>query len=78
MGDFYCVVADVFRLMDFNMPQARGHLVAELDPLGIMYADLHGRVRDRKGAPPERVVRQYMQGKGEFTHHSCKYHYFFF
>ncbi|XP_049794378.1 2-oxoglutarate dehydrogenase complex component E1-like isoform X2 [Schistocerca nitens] len=40
--------------------QARGHLVADLDPLGIMYADLHSKYKDRQGAPPEIVVRQYM------------------
>ncbi|XP_066991085.1 2-oxoglutarate dehydrogenase complex component E1 isoform X2 [Anabrus simplex] len=40
--------------------QARGHLVSELDPLGIMYADLHSTYADRKGAPHELVVRQYM------------------
>nr|CAD7439446.1 unnamed protein product [Timema bartmani] len=40
--------------------QARGHLVAELDPLGIMYADLHSTYTDRKGQPPESVVRNYM------------------
>ncbi|NEU33054.1 hypothetical protein GN156_20375, partial [bacterium LRH843] len=40
--------------------QARGHLVAELDPLGIMYADLHSKFQDRKGTPHEVVVRQYM------------------
>ncbi|PNF19902.1 2-oxoglutarate dehydrogenase, mitochondrial [Cryptotermes secundus] len=40
--------------------QARGHLVADLDPLGITYADLHGTYTDRKGAPPEQVVRHYM------------------
>uniref|UniRef100_A0A2Z5RE50 2-oxoglutarate dehydrogenase complex component E1 n=1 Tax=Reticulitermes speratus TaxID=60591 RepID=A0A2Z5RE50_9NEOP len=40
--------------------QARGHLVADLDPLGITYADLHGTYTDRKGAPPEQVVRHHM------------------
>lgn len=45
------------------MIQARGHLVADLDPLGITYADLHGTYTDRKGAPPEQVVRHYMLGK---------------
>jgi len=40
--------------------QARGHLVADLDPLGITYADLHGTYTDRKGSPPEQVVRHYM------------------
>lgn len=43
--------------------QARGHLVADLDPLVITYADLHGTYTDRKGAPPEQVVRHYMLGK---------------
>ncbi|XP_043268320.1 2-oxoglutarate dehydrogenase, mitochondrial isoform X5 [Venturia canescens] len=40
--------------------QARGHLVADLDPLGIMRNDLiHTHYAARKGAP-ERVLRQYM------------------
>ncbi|XP_063975177.1 2-oxoglutarate dehydrogenase complex component E1 isoform X2 [Diachasmimorpha longicaudata] len=40
--------------------QARGHLVADLDPLGIMRDDLvHTHYASRKGAP-ERVLRQYM------------------
>ncbi|XP_046616337.1 2-oxoglutarate dehydrogenase, mitochondrial isoform X2 [Neodiprion virginianus] len=40
--------------------QARGHLVAELDPLGIMQTELlHTHYAARKGAP-ERVLRQYM------------------
>jgi 2-oxoglutarate dehydrogenase E1 component len=40
--------------------QARGHLVADLDPLGIMRTDLvHTHYAARKGAP-ERVLRQYM------------------
>ena len=37
--------------------------MAEVDPLGIMYADLHGTYRDRKGEPPKQVVRNYMLGK---------------
>ncbi|XP_018915993.1 2-oxoglutarate dehydrogenase complex component E1 isoform X2 [Bemisia tabaci] len=40
--------------------QARGHLVAELDPLGINYADLHSKYKDRKGAPHEIVVRNHL------------------
>ncbi|KAJ4431871.1 hypothetical protein ANN_20477 [Periplaneta americana] len=48
---------------------ARGHLVAELDPLGIMYADLHGTYTDRKGAPPEQVVRHYM---ADIHHQLCE------
>ncbi|KAL1139167.1 hypothetical protein AAG570_009227 [Ranatra chinensis] len=47
--------------------QARGHLVAELDPLGITYADLHSAFKDRKGTPHEVVVRQYMLGKKKWT-----------
>ncbi|XP_017882185.1 2-oxoglutarate dehydrogenase, mitochondrial isoform X3 [Ceratina calcarata] len=40
--------------------QARGHLVADLDPLGIMRTDLiHTHYAARKGAP-EQVLRQYM------------------
>ena len=40
--------------------QARGHLVADLDPLGIMQTDLiHTHYAARKGAP-EQVLRQYM------------------
>ncbi|XP_014295480.1 2-oxoglutarate dehydrogenase complex component E1 isoform X2 [Microplitis demolitor] len=40
--------------------QARGHLVAELDPLGIMRNDaVHTHYAARKGAP-ELVLRQYM------------------
>ncbi|XP_074102450.1 oxoglutarate dehydrogenase Nc73EF isoform X5 [Cotesia typhae] len=40
--------------------QARGHLVAELDPLGIMRTDaVHTHYAARKGAP-ELVLRQYM------------------
>ncbi|XP_012274883.1 2-oxoglutarate dehydrogenase, mitochondrial isoform X5 [Orussus abietinus] len=40
--------------------QARGHLVADLDPLGIMQTDqIHTHYAARKGAP-ERVLRQYM------------------
>jgi hypothetical protein len=48
------------------MIQARGHLVAALDPLGITYADLHDTYTDRKGAPPEQVVRHYMLGKAAY------------
>lgn len=40
--------------------QARGHLVAELDPLGITYADLHSKYSDQKGHPHEIVLRQHM------------------
>ncbi|XP_058799660.1 2-oxoglutarate dehydrogenase complex component E1 isoform X4 [Phymastichus coffea] len=40
--------------------QARGHLVADLDPLGIMRTDLiHTHYAARKGSP-EQVLRQYM------------------
>lgn len=46
--------------------QARGHHVAAVDPLGINYADLHDAFNDRKGTPPELVVRNYMLGKGLF------------
>ena len=43
--------------------QARGHLVADLDPLGIMQTDLiHTHYAARKGSP-EQVLRQYMLGK---------------
>lgn len=40
--------------------QARGHLVADLDPLGIMQTELiHSHYAARKGSP-EQVLRQYM------------------
>ncbi|XP_011141083.1 2-oxoglutarate dehydrogenase, mitochondrial isoform X2 [Harpegnathos saltator] len=40
--------------------QARGHLVADLDPLGIMQTDqIHTHYAARKGSP-EQVLRQYM------------------
>ncbi|KAH0954038.1 hypothetical protein HN011_008403 [Eciton burchellii] len=40
--------------------QARGHLVADLDPLGIMQTDLiHTHYAARKGSP-EQVLRQYL------------------
>ncbi|XP_034950534.1 2-oxoglutarate dehydrogenase, mitochondrial isoform X2 [Chelonus insularis] len=39
--------------------QARGHLVADLDPLGIMRNDVHTHYAARKGSP-ELVLRQYM------------------
>ncbi|KAK3926156.1 2-oxoglutarate dehydrogenase, mitochondrial [Frankliniella fusca] len=40
--------------------QARGHLAAELDPLGIMYGANDETYTVRKGAPPDVVVRQHM------------------
>jgi len=41
--------------------QARGHLVAELDPLGITYADLHSKYSDKTGVHPHQIVlRQHM------------------
>jgi hypothetical protein len=61
--------------------QARGHLVADLDPLGITYADLHGTYTDRKGAPPEQVVRHYMLGKaacGDVGHATFQIIMYFF
>lgn len=42
--------------------KARGHLVAQVDPLKMSYADLHGRYRDRKGEASKTVVRDYMLG----------------
>ncbi|XP_043254335.1 2-oxoglutarate dehydrogenase, mitochondrial isoform X2 [Colletes gigas] len=40
--------------------QARGHLVADLDPLGIMQSEMiHTHYAARKGSP-EQVLRQYM------------------
>ncbi|XP_044750201.1 2-oxoglutarate dehydrogenase, mitochondrial isoform X5 [Coccinella septempunctata] len=39
--------------------QARGHLVAQLDPLGIMYADRTTTISDRKGAAPDEIIRQH-------------------
>ncbi|KAL3282576.1 hypothetical protein HHI36_005752 [Cryptolaemus montrouzieri] len=39
--------------------QARGHLVAQLDPLGIMYADHTTTISDRKGAAPDEIIRQH-------------------
>ncbi|XP_063228335.1 2-oxoglutarate dehydrogenase complex component E1 isoform X3 [Bacillus rossius redtenbacheri] len=44
--------------------QARGHLAAELDPLGIG-ADIHGTYTERAGAPPEEVVRDHMLEEGD-------------
>jgi hypothetical protein len=48
----------------FNMPhhQARGHLVAQLDPLGIMYGDRTTTISDRKGSPPDEITRQHKLG----------------
>ncbi|CAH1388601.1 unnamed protein product [Nezara viridula] len=40
--------------------QARGHLVSELDPLGITYADLHSSFTERGGSPHPIVVRDHM------------------
>ncbi|XP_017784417.1 PREDICTED: 2-oxoglutarate dehydrogenase, mitochondrial isoform X2 [Nicrophorus vespilloides] len=39
--------------------QARGHLVAQLDPLGIMYTDRSTTFSDRHGSPPDKITRQY-------------------
>ncbi|XP_064213101.1 2-oxoglutarate dehydrogenase complex component E1 isoform X5 [Tribolium castaneum] len=39
--------------------QARGHLVAQLDPLGIMYGDRTTTISDRKGSPPDEITRQH-------------------
>ncbi|XP_063914738.1 2-oxoglutarate dehydrogenase complex component E1-like isoform X5 [Zophobas morio] len=39
--------------------QARGHLVAQLDPLGIMYGDRTTTITDRKGSPPDEITRQH-------------------
>jgi hypothetical protein len=52
------------RLFDRPSQQARGHHVAAVDPLGLKYADLHAAFSNRKGAPSELVVRNYMLGKG--------------
>ncbi|KYB27599.1 putative 2-oxoglutarate dehydrogenase E1 component DHKTD1 homolog, mitochondrial-like Protein [Tribolium castaneum] len=42
--------------------QARGHLVAQLDPLGIMYGDRTTTISDRKGSPPDEITRQHKLG----------------
>ncbi|XP_019874476.2 2-oxoglutarate dehydrogenase complex component E1 isoform X2 [Aethina tumida] len=39
--------------------QARGHFVAQLDPLGIMYSDHTTTISDRTGSPPDAVTRQH-------------------
>ncbi|KAI5699495.1 hypothetical protein M8J75_003861 [Diaphorina citri] len=45
--------------------QARGHLVAEVDPLGIKYGDLHKLSKKKEGQPHEIVVRQYTLEKAK-------------
>lgn len=42
--------------------KARGHLVADLDPLGIVYADLHSSYEQRGESPSSVVVRDHMLG----------------
>ncbi|XP_022901926.1 2-oxoglutarate dehydrogenase complex component E1 isoform X3 [Onthophagus taurus] len=39
--------------------QSRGHLVAQVDPLGIMYSDRSTTITERQGSPPDEVVRQH-------------------
>lgn len=39
--------------------QARGHLVAQVDPLGIMYKDRTTTISDRIGSPPDQITRQH-------------------
>ncbi|GJQ69810.1 hypothetical protein Trydic_g22364 [Trypoxylus dichotomus] len=39
--------------------QARGHLVAQVDPLGIMYQDRSTTITERQGSPPDEVIRQH-------------------
>jgi hypothetical protein len=62
MGIDFCNFGS--RLFDRPSQQARGHHVAAVDPLGLKYADLHAAFSNRKGAPSELVVRNYMLGKG--------------
>lgn len=40
----------------------RGHLVADVDPLGIVYADLHSAYEQRGASPSAVVVRDHMLG----------------
>jgi len=47
----------------FVYVKARGHLVADLDPLGIVYADLHSAYEARGTSPSTLVVRDHMLGK---------------
>lgn len=42
--------------------KARGHLVADVDPLGIVYADLHSAYETRGESPSRVVVRDHMLG----------------
>ncbi|KAJ8955569.1 hypothetical protein NQ318_001399, partial [Aromia moschata] len=39
--------------------QARGHLVAKLDPLGIMYHDRTTTISETVGSPPDVITRQH-------------------
>nr|XP_023025434.1 2-oxoglutarate dehydrogenase, mitochondrial-like isoform X2 [Leptinotarsa decemlineata] len=39
--------------------QARGHLVAKLDPLAIMYSDRSSTITETKGSPPDVITRQH-------------------
>lgn len=62
----YCALSAPNNVTYLCFPKARGHLVAELDPLGIMYADLHSTYEER-GRPSKLVVRDHMLGKGFFV-----------
>ncbi|CAH1374806.1 unnamed protein product [Tenebrio molitor] len=39
--------------------QARGHLVAKVDPLGIMHTDKSWLAADRTGSPPSDIIKNY-------------------
>ncbi|XP_018319554.1 2-oxoglutarate dehydrogenase, mitochondrial isoform X2 [Agrilus planipennis] len=39
--------------------QTRGHFIAKVDPLGIMYQDRTTTITDALGAPPNEITRQY-------------------
>ncbi|CAH1129483.1 unnamed protein product [Ceutorhynchus assimilis] len=39
--------------------QQRGHLVAKLDPLGIMFSDRNATISDLMGSAPSEVIRQH-------------------
>lgn len=46
----------------FYICQARGHVVAQLDPLGIMFKDHTTTISDRIGSPPDQIIRQHSLG----------------
>lgn len=63
LGEINCALSAPNNVAYLCFPKARGHLVAELDPLGIMYADLHGTYEERGRRPSKVVVRDHMLGK---------------